>query len=86
MILNKFTLYIPYNNFNNQDYIDLFITNNLFDFSIDYHHNYVSAISKIDYNEKILIKFNSNFIPDNKTSSCNISRDENNLILDFKKF
>jgi hypothetical protein len=84
MNLKNYTLYISFSNFGNQDNIDLFLSNNLFNFCIDYQYEHISAISKLDYTEKILIRFNKGFIPDNRKGSYDISRDEKNLIINFK--
>ena len=78
-------MYIPYSNFEDREHIQLFLDNNLFNFCIDYQYDTVSAVSKLDYTEKILIKFKPNFIPSNKEGGYEISRDENNIIIYFYK-
>lgn len=83
MELNNFILKIPYSNFNNQDHIQLFLNNNLFNYCIDYQDDTITATSKIDYKEITLIKFNSNFIPSNKDGGYTISTDETGISIYF---
>lgn len=83
MELNNFTLHITYSNFNNQDHIQLFLNDNLFNYCIDYQNDTLTAISKIDYKEVTLIKFNPNFIPSNKEGGYSISTDETGISIYF---
>jgi hypothetical protein len=83
MNLDNFTLHISFPNFNNQECIHLFLTNNLFNYCIDYQHDTLTAVSKIDYKEVTLIKFNPNFIPSNKEGGYSISTDETGISIYF---
>jgi hypothetical protein len=85
MNLNSYTLYIPFSNFETQEVINLFLTGNLFDYCIDYQYYHISAISKIDYKEKILVTLNEGLLCNNKNSYYSIKTDEFNLIIEISK-
>lgn len=85
MNLDSYSIVVSFSNFIDYESTHLFCNNNLFNYCIDFKDYTLSAISKIDFKEHILIEFGNNLIPSNKHYSYNIETNEIEIRINFEK-